>query len=96
MFTVFVLNLHNFAFDSLIFWPILIPFSIFGLLNDMADRKEVRGGIAKLAELQLHYFIIPLILLIVNVEYWIILVVSLAHIISYESIKHFFKKKGYH
>jgi hypothetical protein len=36
-----------------------VPFSIFGLINDMADRKEIKGFIAKLGESQFHYFVVP-------------------------------------
>ena len=96
MFTVFVLNLAVFTFNPLIFWTVLIPFSIFGMINDAADRKQVKGFIAELGESQATYFIIPLILLIININYWIILVVSMGHILSYETTKYFFKKKGYH
>jgi len=66
------------------------------MINDAADRKQVKGFIAELGESQATYFIIPLILLIININYWIILVVSMGHILSYETTKYFFKKKGYH
>lgn len=95
MFTTFVLNLSNFIFNPFVFWITLIPFSIFGLLNDIADKKKIKGFIDKLAESQLHYFIFPLILLMINIEYGIILIVSLGHIFSYETTKYVFKKKGY-
>jgi len=96
MFTTFILNLNNFIFNPLIFWIILIPFSIFGLLNDLADKKEISGFIAKFVKSEIHYLIIPLILLIIDIKYWIILIVSLGHAISYGLVKYFFRKKGYH
>jgi len=89
MFTAFILNINNFIFNPLIFWTILITFSVFGLLNDMADRKEIKGFIAKLAGSQFHYFVVPLILMILNINYWIILLVSSLHVVSYETTKHF-------
>jgi len=89
MLTAFILNLNNFVFVSLIFWTILIGFSLFGLLNDMADRKEIKGFIAELAQSQFHYFVIPLILIFFNITYWIILVVSIGHIVSYEVTKYY-------
>lgn len=95
IYTVFILNLSNFTFIPLIFWIILIPFSIFGLINDAADRKDIKGFIAKLGQSQFFYFVIPFILLLINLNYWIILVVSMCHIISYETIKYIYKKKGY-
>lgn len=95
MLTAFVLNIPNFIFNPIIFWVVLITFSIHGLLNDMADRKEIKGFIAKYAESNSHYFTIPIILMIINLSWWIILVVSACHIVSYETTKYIAKKKGF-
>jgi hypothetical protein len=95
MFTTFVLNLNSFVLNPLIFWITLITFSIFGLLNDAADRKDIKGFVAKLAKSQFHFFMVPLILIFFDISYWIILIASFSFIISYEAIKFFFKTKGY-
>lgn len=89
MLIAFVLNIPNFIFNPIIFWVVLITFSIHGLLNDMADRKEIKGFIAKYAESNSHYFTIPIILMIINFGWWIILIVSACHIVSYETTKYF-------
>lgn len=89
MLTTFVLNLPNFIFDKLLFFVVLISYSVHGLLNDMADRKEIRGFIAKYAESNSHYFTVPIILMFFNFNYWIVLAVSALHVISYETTKYF-------
>ncbi|GEM_PF-1287913 len=89
MFTAFVLNLSNFTFDTLVFWVTLIPFSILGLLNDIADRKQIRGFAAKVVGFNFHYFIVPIILMVFNISYWIVLAVSALHVISYETTKYY-------
>lgn len=89
MLLVFLYNLPIFAIDWLLFLVIFITYSIHGLLNDAADRKEIRGPLAKYVELNSHYFTIPIILTIINPMYWIVLAGSVLHMVSYETTKHF-------
>ncbi len=95
MLLAFVYNLPNFIIDWLLFLAIFITYSVHGLLNDAADRKEISGILAKYFESNSHYFTIPIVLTIINPTYWIILVVSALHITLYETTKHFgMKTKG--
>ncbi len=89
MLTAFLINLNNFTIDWFLFWIVLILYSVHGLLNDMADRKEIMGFIAKYVESNSHYFTIPIILMLFSISYWIVLAVSALHIVSYETTKHY-------
>lgn len=95
MLLLFLYNLPHFTVDWLIFLVIFIMYSLHGLLNDMADRKEIGGIFAKYFRLNSHYFTIPIILTIINSAYWIVLAASALHVISYETIKIIAEKRGY-
>jgi len=81
---VFLYNLPNLTMNWTVFLIIFIPYSILGLLNDAVDRGEIKGIIAKLIRSNSHYIIFPLILIFINANYWIILGVSLLHLLFYE------------
>ena len=88
MLIAFLYNLPNFAIDWLLFPAILIVYSVHGLLNDAADRKEIRGILARYVESNSHYLTVPIILMIINPEYWLVFAASALHIIFYETTKH--------
>lgn len=88
MLIAFLYNLPSFTIDWLLFLVIFIGYSAHGLLNDAADRKEIRGIFAKYFKSNLHYITIPLILTMINPLYWIVLAISVLHIVSYEVTKH--------
>ena len=92
MLIVFLYNLPNFAIDWLLFLVVFVIYSIHGLLNDAADRREIGGIWAKYFESNSHYFTIPIILTFINPAYWIVLATSVLHIVSYETTKWFGKK----
>lgn len=92
---LFLYNLPNFTVDWLLFLVIFITYSLHGLLNDMADRGEIRGIFAKYFRSNSHYFTIPAILAIINPAYWIVLAASALHVISYEATKYIAEKRGY-
>ncbi len=85
----FLFNLPNFTMDWLLFAVVFITYSVHGLLNDAADRKEIRGFWARYFGSNSHYFTVPIILTIINPAYWIVLAVSILHILSYETTKHY-------
>lgn len=82
-------------FDWVFFSAIFLIFSIHGLVNDAVDRGQIKGVIAKYFESNIHWVWVPLVLALNDPKYWIVFFVSTVFIISYESIKYYFKKEGY-
>lgn len=87
MWLVFLWNLPYFKMDWFLFLGNLVLFVICGLLNDAADKNIFRGNFAKIFELNLHYFYIPLIFVLIDLKFWPILAASSFYIISYETTK---------
>ncbi len=95
MFIGFLYSLPSFAVDWLLFLVVFLTYSVHGLFNDAADRKEIRGILAKYFESNSHYFSVPIILTVINPIYWIVLAASVLHVISYKTTNHLAKKHGY-
>lgn len=79
----FLYNLNNFSMNWTVFLMIFISYSIFGLINDAADRGEIKGKIGKFLKLNFPYIIFPAILILINTNYWIILGCSALHLLFY-------------
>lgn len=75
--------LPNFAVDWLLFLGIFVIFSVFGLLDDAADRGQIKGCAGKMFKLNLHRYIVPLFLILINTSYLLILPVIYLHFIFY-------------
>lgn len=84
------------SFNWEFFTITFLGFSIHGLINDAIDRGQFKGVTTKYFESNIHWIWIPLLLSLIDSKYWIVFFVSTIFIISYEFIKYFFKKKGYH
>lgn len=89
MLVAFLYNLPNFAVDWLLFSIIFITYVIHGLINDAVDRKEIRGILAKYIDYNSHTMWVPIILIIINPTYWIILLFSIFHVAPYMITKHY-------
>ena len=79
----FLYNLNNFTMNWTVFLVIFISYSTFGLLNDAADRGEIKGRFSKFLQLNYYYIVFPALLLLININYWIILGSSIFQILFY-------------
>lgn len=84
MLIAFFYNLPNFVMNWTVFLTIFTTYSLFGLLNDASDRENIKGKLAKIFKLNIHLIIIPLILSLLNSNYWIIAWSSILQIIFYD------------
>jgi hypothetical protein len=89
MFIIFIWNLPNFVSNWLIILLIFIPYSLFGAINDYIDRHKIKGNLAKIIQFRMDTFIFPLILTIINIEYWIILASSILQVVFYMATTHY-------
>lgn len=83
MVITFLYNLNSFDMNWIVFLTIFISYSIFGLLNDASDRKEIKGKLGKFFKLNIHLIIFPALLILINMDYWIILGSSIFQILFY-------------
>ena len=79
----FLYNLNNFTMNWTVFLVIFISYSTFGLLNDAADRGEIKRKVGGLFKSSFPYIIFPALLLLFDINYWIILGSSLFQILFY-------------
>lgn len=84
MLIAFFYNLPNFVMNWTVFLTIFVTYSLFGLLNDASDRGNIKGNLSKIFKLNMHLIIVPLILALLNSDYWIIAGSSILQIIFYD------------
>lgn len=77
-------RMPNFTIDWLLFTVIYIGFSAHGLLNDAVDRGKTHGFWKNYFRSNSHLITIPIALTAINTDYWVVLLVSCLHLLSYE------------
>lgn len=87
MFISLVIQVNTYHIDWILFLVIFLGYSFHGLLNDAADQGKINGICAQYFQSNTHYVTIPLLLTIINAQYWIVLTMSLLHVLFYEATK---------